>query len=85
MIPNFEFGTPSDTYISGQYFSTVQDKEYYETYIHKTTSYNLNQLYKLVRYQTISSLWKSTKLMPTKEDIYTKAKLEQQAIEWDRD
>ena len=72
--------------MSGRYFSTVQDREYSETYIHKTASYNPNKLSKLVRYQTISSLKRSTPiLMPTKEDTWTKAELEQQAIEWDRD
>ena len=84
-IPNLEFGTLSDIYMSGRYFSTVQDREYSETYIHKTASDNPNKLSKLVRYQTIPLLRRFPTLMPTKEDNWTKAELEQQAIEWDRD
>ena len=83
MIPNLEFGTLSDTYMSGRYFSIVQDREYSETYIHKTASHNPNKLSKLVRYQSISSLKKT--LMPTKEDTWTKAELEQQALVWETD
>ena len=72
-IPNLEFGTLSDTYISGRYYSIVQDREYSETYIHKTATNNPNMLSKLVRYQSIPAL---KRLMPTKKDTCTKAELE---------
>ena len=68
MIPNLEFGTLSDIYMNRRYFSTVQDREYFETYFHKTASHNTNRLSKLVRYQSIPAFKKKKRLMPTKED-----------------